>query len=391
MCLTFSCNRCNQKRIKCSGEKPCCQCSNAVRECIYPPPIEKVTIPRTELEQYQTTIRHSHIQECRLRALELLPEERGIPLPPDPVQTPPPDSKESAVTSPVENGTVDVFEVQEERDQGKLLTDCYGTERFLGETSGANFLDDCKSFIVISHTVVCGNRKLIENSLFHASRGRYQTFDSRPMNLPSVDPLWLPPHPEMKAMLNDVSIYLGDGNDSFRSGGIFYWPWKDLVDIVPTSPKQQANRQLALYHVAFAFSSLLKGQPSDEHFARAYALMGSMSDVTAYTLDDVPTMSLMALYLVENNRRDAAYICISHAAHVSIMHGAHRQSWNCDSAVDEGRKRSFWTVYILDRYVSMHLSFWTGGCVPANNALKIIFQLVELYYGAAPNHPRECC
>lgn len=61
----------------------------------------------------------------------------------------------------------------------------------------------------------------------------------------------------------------------------------------------------------------------------------------------MPVLTLMALYLIENNRRDAAcmYVCI--AMHISIMHGVHR-GWS----IDEKGKRVFWTLYILDRWLS---------------------------------------
>lgn len=301
--------------------------------------------------------------------LERLLEEKGIPLPVhEPAQTtPPPDAgdalyDEGGMSHPgfsppddvnmaeAMDGITESSEVQE--DQGKLLTDTDGTERFLGETSGANYLDGCKEFIDISHPIVRGNSN-IRSSSFLASRGRYQTFDSRPMNLPTVDPLWLPPQDEMATMLAEISIYIQDGNGNFGSGGIFYWPWKDVASISPSrsSPptSKKGNRHLALYHVGFALSSLLKGQPSEHFFSRAWSLLGHPLDITLYTLDDVPVLGLMALYLIENNRRDAAYMCISNAVHLSIMHGAHRANHSDTSPAEEGRRRTFWTIYILDR------------------------------------------
>jgi hypothetical protein len=53
----------------------------------------------------------------------------------------------------------------------------------------------------------------------------------------------------------------------------------------------------------------------------------------------------MGFYLIELNRRDAAYMHVSLAIHIAIIHGAFR------SFVDESSKRTFWTLYILDRSV----------------------------------------
>jgi hypothetical protein len=42
-------------------------------------------------------------------------------------------------------------------------------------------------------------------------------------------------------------------------------------------------------------------------FKRARALIGNPLDTVNFTLDDVPTLTMMAFYLIEINRRDAAY------------------------------------------------------------------------------------
>ncbi|KAM7185715.1 Fungal specific transcription factor domain containing protein [Rhypophila sp. PSN 637] len=362
-----ACNRCNQKRIKCSGDRPCRQCANSSRECRYPPPVQKVTIAHSDLVEFQATRRRYNAQASRLKLLESLLQEKGIPLPPvERVQSPPPDMGDVGALSPtgysppgdvtmsdVMDGMSELAEVQE--DKGKLLTDNDGTERFLGETSGANYMDACKSFIVISHHILCGNSSISSNSAFLASTGRYQTFDSRPLNLPPVDPLVLPPAAEIAAMLADISTYIQDGNGSFGSGGIFYWPWKDLASISPSPPgSKTGNRHLALYHVGFALASLLKGRPSEQHFARAVALLGNPLDVGLHSLsfDDVPALALMALYLVENNRRDHAYKYIRIAITISIEYGAHWDKHAVNSPAEESRRRTFWTVYILERWLS---------------------------------------
>lgn len=370
-----SCNRCNQKRVKCSGDNPCRQCIQGARECIYPPPVEKVTVTKTELEEYQATSRDYHVQAHRLRALERLLEESGIALPPEPAhsQTPPSGPADGDAYSPSGSSPLDEqamadtmdgdLEPADNLDQGKLLTDGRGTERFLGETSGASYLDGVKEFIMTSYPLTSypltnGNY----NSTFLDSRGRYQTSDSQPFNQPSVDPNVLPPAAEWASMLAELSDYIQDGNGTFPSGGIFYWPWRELDTIVASlslsssssssspSPSRGPNRHLALYHVAFAFASHLRGQPSEVYFARARVLLGNPLDISLYTLDDVPALALMALYLVESNRRDAGSMYISIAVRLSVMYGTHSSSHGSD-LVDEGHRRMFWTVYIIDRYV----------------------------------------
>jgi hypothetical protein len=55
----------------------------------------------------------------------------------------------------------------------------------------------------------------------------------------------------------------------------------------------------------------------------------------------------MGFYLIELNRRDAAYVYVSLAIHIAIIHGAFRA---CN---DESSKRTFWTLYVLDRWLSV--------------------------------------
>ncbi|KAK3315747.1 fungal-specific transcription factor domain-containing protein [Apodospora peruviana] len=349
--VATACNSCNVRRIKCSGDRPCRQCTSASRDCVYPPPVEKVSLPKSELDELLAMRR-------RYDYLEQLLKRNNIPLShvaPSPGPSSPQGPGSPSASSPVDDVAMVDVEMPQEREHGKLLTDNDGTERYLGETSGANYLDAIREFVVITHRKL--QRPLSSTEGFLASRGRYQTFDSRPLDLPAVDPLLLPSTAEMTQMLSNLSLYIQDGNGSFPCGGLFFWPFKDVGSIsaesVPTSSsggpatKTATTRQLAMYHMGFAFASLIGGQPSEQFFSRARRLLGNPLDITLYTLDDVPALALMTLYLVENNRRDAAYMCISNAVHVSIMHGIHRSP-----AFSEERRRTFWTVYILDRWLS---------------------------------------
>jgi hypothetical protein len=247
--------------------------------------------------------------------------------------------------------------------QGRLLHEADGTARYLGETSGATFLDSLKGFMstifpLAFHQNLSNPQDTAASTAFLASVGRYQTFDSRPLSLPPVDPMCLPSRTEMTLMLAALRYFIQDGSGEFPSGGIFFWG--DLSSLPqeqrsslgsPRADSQSLN--LALFHTVFAFAAQLSltapnskvdGQLGEPFFARARALLGNPLDFTTYDSNDVSVLALMALYLVEKNRRDAAYIYISNAMHISIMHGVHR-GW----AADEMGKRVFWTVYILDR------------------------------------------
>ncbi|KAL2152822.1 hypothetical protein VTH82DRAFT_3977 [Thermothelomyces myriococcoides] len=354
--VATACNSCNVRRIKCSGERPCRQCTTAQRDCLYPEPVERVTIPRAELESLR---RRCASLERRLAATE----QSGRQL----------ESGQQFVTSGAEpadslspNGEVQ-HSIRHGGIDGRMLADPAGTTRYLGETSGATFLDTLKELIAtatpLAQVLDDESGDGSAGSAFLGSVGQYQTHDSKPMNLPVVDPLVLPSETDVTAALSQIRYFIQDGNGAFASGGIMFWPFEDVQYILslvslPSSTQGRPgphHRPLALYHTAFAVARLLNlrepgsavdGQLGEEHFARARSLIGNLLDRTTYTIHDIAGLALMTLYLVENNRRDAAYMAISNAMTISVMHGLHKGGSGNEISV-----RTFWTVYVLDRWL----------------------------------------
>lgn len=251
-----------------------------------------------------------------------------------------------------------------------MLADSDGISRYLGETSGATFLDTLKVLITtatpLARVLEAGSGETPAGAAFLWSVGQYQTHDSRPMALPpAVDPLALPPEPEMVAALAQVRYFVQDGSGQFPSGGIMYWPFEDIHKSMSlaASPGIQGldgitrpgphHRPLALPQAAFALARVLNlrdpgsavdGKLGEDHFARARALLGDVLDRTTYSISDISALALMAVYWLENNRRDAAYMAISNAMTISVMHGLHK-----GASGNEADVRTFWTVYVLDR------------------------------------------
>ncbi|KAK3402420.1 hypothetical protein B0T20DRAFT_345053 [Sordaria brevicollis] len=421
--VALACNNCNVKRIKCSGEKPCRQCVQAQRQCIYPQGVKKVTVPQNyidgllgQIAKYEAQLKisggsngngNSKIGVSEL--LQSLPavqegEQGGMSI----------DSPgaghgyhtEGSVASTAashydysvhahQHYTVEpAFPIDEDTemqmdypvDDGRMLADAEGTARYLGETSGATFLDSLKAFIKTTQPLA--SKGLSPNpdtpdgtkdATFLNSVGRYQTFDSRPLLLPAMDmDPRIPSQLEIQTMLTQFKTFLQDGNGASNlkagCGGIFFWPFEDPAKMAlpdqsgfgtgfkldTTKPQNHTAReqhgQLALVYTAFAFTHLLTlteensrvdGQLGEAHYAAARMLIGNPLDMTSYTIYNVAVLALMALYLVENNRRDAAYMAISNAMHLSVMHGIHREG-----GVSELERRTFWTVYIIDRWLS---------------------------------------
>ena len=247
---------------------------------------------------------------------------------------------------------------------GRLLYDTEGTVRYLGESSGATFLDRLKQFMLTLMGSLSAAPDSRDGSTFVGSIGYYQTFDSRPLPNPLVNPFWLPSPPEMSLMLYELRQYIQDGNGAFESGGIHWWgdlstvptPAAGLTSIMAMATNaDEASRHLAFYHVCFALSvsightslQLPDYQSGEAYFKRARMLLGNPMDTVRFTLSDVPALSLMGYYLIEVNRRDAAYMYVSLAVHIAIIHGSFRHT------ADEASKRTFWTLYIMDRWISM--------------------------------------
>ncbi|RGP65972.1 transcription factor [Fusarium longipes] len=432
----------HRKRVAtaCSGDHPCRQCQSSSRDCVYPLPVEKVSVTRAELQElrhkvdlYERVLRDTvpaaisnavtdatsrqelsallgwassgsssgsghHVGPGVGSTLHTIPTIDGhtntarsthelpqyqfpsihrqfqqIPQPHSQIQFSDARSQELNVglsrqhLPQLSHSASTPNQRQDEEEnlattEGRLLHDPDGYARFLGETSGATFLDYLKEFMTTVLPLAYQNlRPGSDGSAFLSSLGRYQTYDSRPLLGRDVDPTWFPSHLEMDTMLSELRYFIQDGNGNWPSGGIYWWgnlstPVIPPLERDPPAVRLTKCRPLALYQTAFALVSqaitvpprdvLEDSHPSQSYFSRARTLLGNPLDITRFTPNEVAALTLMGFYLIEVNRRDAAYMCVSSAMHISIMHGAHR-GW-----LDESGKRVFWTLYVLDRYLS---------------------------------------
>ncbi|KAK9415267.1 hypothetical protein SUNI508_02115 [Seiridium unicorne] len=316
---------CNVRRIKCSGEHPCVQCRNTSRECNYPMAIEKISIPRTELDDLKA--RCARLEACLEQAVP--DESRRQNLMARVV------SGSLSASSTSSTGTLEPNEATEEETEGRLLQDPDGAVRYLGSTSGATFLDLIKEFMTAIFPLAWPGSQHRSEMTFVGSLGRYQTWDSRPLIMQDVDPFWHPSKTEMAMMIVQLRYYIQDGSGDFASGGIYYWNDLDMsffdakTSGITTDP--HSLRRLALFHAALAMACQLElpsentvtegTQRSEAFFARARWLIGNPLDTTLSNIFDIPVLSMMSVYLVEMNRRDAAYIYVSLDRWLSVLNG----------------------------------------------------------------------
>lgn len=241
-------------------------------------------------------------------------------------------------------------------DTGRLLHDFDGTARYLGESSGAAFLDSLKEFMGTLFPLAfadswSGHQSPEAN--FVSSMGFYQTHDSRPLLATDTDEVSLPSMTASSIMLAKLRYFAQDGNGDFPSGGIYYWTNFDEVlrRVRPSpvnAPGTDSPGPLAMLYAALALSSLMNSstdpasQSCNLWLAKAKNLLGN--PLHSVNVRDAEVLGLIAMYLVETNRRDAAYMHVSVAVHILLMHGVH-VGW----LVDEAGKRLFWTIYVLER------------------------------------------
>lgn len=314
--------------------------------------VEKILVPRAELDGLKAKC--ARLEAC---LEQVIPDESRRQTLMTCVS-----SSSTSASSTTTTVTLDPNEGPGDENEGRLLQDPDGAVRYLGSTSGATFLDLIKEFMTTIFPLAWPGSQHSSEMTFIGSLGRYQTWDSRPLIVQEVDPFWHPSKTEMAMMLLQLRYHIQDGSGDFPSGGIYYWNDLDLsffdFDLnMSEITDPHLLRKLALFHAALAMACQVESpngnsnestRRGENFFARARWLVGNPLDTTLSNIYDIPALTMMSIYLVEMNRRDAAYIYVSLGMHIAVMNGVHR-GW----VHDEQCKRSFWTLYIMDRWLSV--------------------------------------
>ncbi|KAF7516465.1 hypothetical protein G7054_g14146 [Neopestalotiopsis clavispora] len=249
----------------------------------------------------------------------------------------------------------------EEEDGGRLLQASDGALRYLGQTSTTVFLESLKEFIAAALPAFIPFSLDASSSISSDPLGGRGTRDLCAPNAQNVDPFWHPSKTDMTLMLARIRYTFQDGCGDFASGGIFYWNDLDVAffnkKTTEISTDAQSVRELSLFHATFAVATLLNSPPDDRRssvrrsetfFARSRMLLGNPLNATLRSILDIPILAMMGMYLIEMDRRDTAKMYVSAGIHIAVMFGVHRGWVN-----DESCKRSFWTLYVLDRWLSV--------------------------------------
>lgn len=280
--------------------------------------------------------------------------------------------------------------------EGSLLQDRDGTKRWLGGTSGATFLDHLKKFMDTLKSSLGYSLAPTDTSPgvhFLASSGQYQTSDSRLLFTPtaqdgaaaSYNPFAAPGGWDAaRSRLARVNEYMQDCMGAWACGGIHYFGdlsvrgWAAAQQSAgnnnnnnncgsggnsssnssnsgnSSSSSTAPSRQLGFYEAAFALGTVYSltaansrrdGQLGEMSFAKARKIVGDLAD-TRHGMGDVATLALMATYMAEMNRRDSAYMHLSHALTICCMSGGLK------SFSSETEKRIVWTLFCLEKDAS---------------------------------------
>ena len=312
---------------------------------------QTISIPRSEHEA--VTAKCALLEQA---LAELIPAQRDREKLLQQVQT--------KITTPEQQPTdadQDIDEDSQHLREGRILTDPDGCVRYLGESSGATFLNHLREYMATVFPLAFEASSPVssnpDTTAFISALGRYQTHDSRPLLDSTVDPLFMASREQATIMLAQFREAAQDGQGSFYSGGILYWISFETImtgylAYLDGARTVEAGQHMVVANAAFAVACQINPSCAPEwesglgqtFFARARDAIGNPLDVSA--IHDAIVLAILGFYLLNSNRRDAAYIYISVAMHILIVHGVHR-AW----LVDEQGKRLFWTVYVLDRWV----------------------------------------
>lgn len=258
-------------------------------------------------------------------------------------------------------------EEHEKTGDGRILQDPEGYVRYLGESSGAAFMDSLREFVATILPLLSDKTEPPFDSaeqIFTSLIGRYHTHDSKPLILPEIiQPYEIPPLEQITKLLAVFRFYLQDGIDGIGLpfGGIYYWGnlW-DLEDHARRYTQSPGlgsdSRTLANLNAVLALAcqfdpSLAPSwevHPGETYFARAKILLTN-------PLEDANPMNmrilcLMGHFMLGVYRRDAAYLYIGQAGRTAIIHGLHKSCMIAGQGiVNEQYNREFWNTYICDR------------------------------------------
>ncbi|KAK4936883.1 Transcriptional activator [Elasticomyces elasticus] len=318
----LACNRCRGRKTKCKGTPPlrCPACVEAGAECTYTETERRIPVPESVLLDLQ----------ARAQAADQLV-----------------GSRQNSTASPA---TTEDGQIREDDDwwykgMDTLLLSRSGEHRYVGTASSTYLAQKLNP--------------TPDKNLAWDVHPMYKDPSSlqRPQNpvLPQ-----LPPYEFAKRLYGAQYIYIGT-IFSFLPPDIF----EKRLQQAYSRPPDLMNREECLAYcqilLIFAYGQMYSvnqwsgndGPPGFQYFKHALWLLPDIHQEGSILFVEV--LSLIAPYMQNLNRKDAAFLYIGLAIRMAISLGLHQEVDDplMDIAEREHRRRVWWSVYSMDRIISV--------------------------------------
>ncbi|XEV04608.1 hypothetical protein FSHL1_009895 [Fusarium sambucinum] len=322
---SVACRTCHSKKIKCSGGKPCNNCTRA-SECVYPTRDRQVKVHQSLIDHLR-----QENEELRAQTRSSSPQTRNA----DPLWQP----------TPTSNNQEDAAEAQilEEIDWF-AHTRTSDTPIWIGEISDAAFATRFRQFALSSETPS------------HIPRTQFASDDALRL-LATTNPAW-PTPTRAKLLVQTALQFLRHNYHIVRRSDILSGLNNFYSD--PNTPGASPLAKAKIWAL-FALGELRSSKclssgnslPGLAYFAVASDTIRMISERPQ--LDIIETTLLLTVYSLEANRRHSASTFISSAMRLATVMGLQLNIGDAylpDLQLREHRIRVWWSVYVLDRLLS---------------------------------------
>ncbi|KAK1720413.1 fungal-specific transcription factor domain-containing protein, partial [Colletotrichum acutatum] len=347
-----SCHRCHERKVKCSGGRPCqnCQQSDKANECSFPQRNRTVKVPQSLLDELfqeidrlkrQSTSRpHSDARTAENDEPHdtNTPEGSAVQSLQSPLDLQPESSAESAG-----NETSPAISIDPWFDSLNV----FRSPVLIGEAADAAFATRFRQVITDPSAP----------EPIHLIRLTYASNESM-MSLAHVNTTWPGPS-RAKFLLEAAMKYIGRSYHIVEAQAITE-SWKQNTHDASPEAIALRCRTWALFAIGELYiskSTSVHGFPGMAYFAQASKALGYLDERPE--VETVELYLLLSFYSMALNRRYSAYVFAGTAVRVAVVIGLHLnipESQLPDPMVRRHRKSLFWTAYIIDRLYAANLN-----------------------------------
>jgi proline utilization trans-activator len=195
-----------------------------------------------------------------------------------------------------------------------------------------------------------------------STKSLYNRSALRLQRLSRTDPVRLPPYPVAKHLFEAQHSYIGT-IFSFVEPETFELQLQAAYSGLPEDYNQEACLTYSKVLVVLAFGQLYSvnqwdgfdGPPGFEYFTHALQYLPDVHEESSVLF--VETLALIGYFFQNLDRRDTGYVYVGIALRMAISLGLHREDPNSglDESTKEHRKRVWWSIYSLDRILSVNM------------------------------------